>query len=787
MMLTRFATALLAALSLTLFDTPTVLAHGQGEALLAQIEPGADASAETASGVVHVLTIDNPLRGTSSRHVDLQLDDGTLLPLRGDGTVGLHTGARVTVSGRHDGRWLDVASAQEVAGASSAGGTKSDTQIDGSFAILHADDFAGGKSSFIYQLRQASGKVSRLRLGASPPGLAPGMHVRVAGHAEADGVSITPDHITVLAEPTASTETGIVSKAATADSVLVIMANFSNTVAPAFTSAQAQQVMTSNPDSVANFFREASYGQQVMNVTVTPSWVTMNLPQPASCGDSDWQMIGASAEAAAKAQGATYDPASYDFVVYVFPAVPACGWLGLAYIGSPHKAWINGTSSFRTAAITHEMGHNFGLLHAASLRCGSNAIGGSCTVSEYGDPFDTMGNQRAMHYNAMQKSKLAWIASTSVATHAGGSATYTLSPLEVGGGGTYAIRIPTASSKRTYWIEFRQPIGFDSPLSAFPNNGAQIRVSSPFETLCAGCDSYSDDTELVDTTPATSDFTDATLVAGQSFSDATFGINVTVLAASASALTVQVATGGGTSQAKTTTSLSSSMNPAPAGTAITFTAVVAGASPTGTVTFSVGSCGAVSLTGTGNARSANCVVTGLGAGTYSITASYGGDAANVASSATLAQTVTDATVTSRVPVYRFNTGTYHFYTASESEKNALLASMPGWTLEGIAFYADAGSVAQDLPVYRFNTGTYHFYTISEAEKNYILANIPGFVLEGVAFYASAVSGAQLLPVYRFNARTYHFYTISEAEKNYIIENIPGYTLEGIAFYARGSP
>src|SRR4029078_2764515 len=142
-------------------------------------------------------------------------------------------------------------------------------------------------------------------------------------------------------------------------------------------------------------------------------------------------------------------------------------------------------------------------------------------------------------------------------------------------------------------------------------------------------------------------------VAGQSFSDATFGINVTVLAASASALTVQVATGGGTSQAKTTTSLSSSMNPAPAGTAITFTAVVAGASPTGTVTFSVGSCGAVSLTGTGNARSANCVVTRLGAGRYPITASDADDAANVASSATLAQTVADATVPSRVPVYRF--------------------------------------------------------------------------------------------------------------------------------------
>ena len=88
-----------------------------------------------------------------------------------------------------------------------------------------------------------------------------------------------------------------------------------------------------------------------------------------------------------------------------------------------------------------------------------------------------MGNQRAMHYNAMQKSKLGWIPSTTVKTHTGGSATYTLSPLELAGGATYAVKIPTAASNRTYWLEFRQPIGFDSPLSGFPNNGAQIRVA----------------------------------------------------------------------------------------------------------------------------------------------------------------------------------------------------------------------------------------------------------------------------------------------------------------------
>src|SRR5678815_4435932 len=107
------------------------------------------------------------------------------------------------------------------------------------------------------------------------------------------------------------------------------------------------------------------------------------------------------------------------------------------------------------------MGHNFGLLHAASVDCGAVAIGGSCTVTEYGDPFDTMGNKNPMHYNVKQKATLGWIGSGSVVTHNSGSATYTLGPLENGGAPLYGVKIPTASSKRTYWIEYRQPLGFD--------------------------------------------------------------------------------------------------------------------------------------------------------------------------------------------------------------------------------------------------------------------------------------------------------------------------------------
>ncbi|MGE5737400.1 MAG: reprolysin-like metallopeptidase, partial [Betaproteobacteria bacterium] len=585
-------------------------------------EAAADA-ADSITGTVNEIIVDDVTRGSSSRYIELELADGTLVPLQGVIADTLSKGAHVEVRGRHRGRPLEVDSIRSLA-ATKPVEPKAIGEIDGTLALLHADYFADDRSAFIYEVHDASGNVRRLRMASMPAALEPGAKVRVHGRVAPDGDSMTPERITVLARAASTSDKadGVV-KAATANSVLVIMANFSNTATPAFSSAQAQQVMSSNSDSVANFFRETSYGQQIMNVTVT-GWVTMNMAQPVSCGSTDWRGIGTSAEAAAKALGGAYDPATYNFVVYVFPTVPACGWLGLAYVSFPHKAWINGVNTFRTSTIAHEMGHNFGLLHAASLRCGGAPIGGACTSSEYGDPYSAMGNKGATHYNAMQKAKLSWIPATSVRTHGGGSATYTLSPLEVAGGATYAVKIPTGATNRTYWLEFRQPIGFDIALATFPNNGAQIRVAYPFETLCSGCDQYSDDTQLLDMTPGTSSFNDATLPQGQTFSDPTYGINVTVLSATASALTVQVGTGGSSppAQAATSTSVTSSANPALTGWAVTLTATVTGNAPTGTIRFAdngatIAGCSAVVLAGSGNARSAACVTNALITGSHS--------------------------------------------------------------------------------------------------------------------------------------------------------------------------
>jgi hypothetical protein len=112
---------------------------------------------------------------------------------------------------------------------------------------------------------------------------------------------------------------------------------------------------------------------------------------------------------------------------------------------------------------------------------------------------------------------------------------------------------------------------------------------------------------------------------------------------STSAALSQVVNGGG--GATTTTTLSSSSNPSTVGTNVTFTTTVTGTAPTGTVNFkdgaaSIAACSAVSLTGSGNARTAQCSTSALSTGTHSIVASYGGDANNTASnSSTLSQGV----------------------------------------------------------------------------------------------------------------------------------------------------
>lgn len=164
------------------------------------------------------------------------------------------------------------------------------------------------------------------------------------------------------------------------------------------------------------------------------------------------------------------------------------------------------------------------------------------------------------------------------------------------------------------------------------------------------------------------------------------------------------------------------------------------------------------------------------------------DAAEGGRSPTKALTKRQAKGLSKVPVYRFfNTRSgAHFYTSSAEERDSVIANLPQFAFEGVAF--QVGDVAQSglSPVYRFYnrlTGI-HFYSISDEEKSFIEASLPQFAYEGVAYYASKVLGDGFRPLYRFYQlnKGVHFYTVDEAEKDRVRATLPQYAFENTAYY-----
>ena len=142
-------------------------------------------------------------------------------------------------------------------------------------------------------------------------------------------------------------------------------------------------------------------------------------------------------------------------------------------------------------------------------------------------------------------------------------------------------------------------------------------------------------------------------------------------------------------------------------------------------------------------------------------------------------------------VYRFfdSTNGTHFYSASETERNALIQTRPDLVYEGVGLESVA-SPSADLaaaPVYRFfdvANGT-HFYSISPAERDSILATRPDLTFEGTAFYEHATLQTGDTPVYRFFDKIdgTHFFTASASERSTVLATRSDLVDEGVGFYA----
>jgi hypothetical protein len=434
---------------------------------------------------------------------------------------------------------------------SSANGQNKKT-LSGKLDHFHTDNFGAGTSQEFYYLIEDGGKRYKLNLPKNKAvSIQSGSEIMLTGTVSGDSVSLAPSDISVIAEPA--------SVAATATKqVAVILFNFQNDTSQPWTSDFVRSVVFTGTSSVKKYYEEASFGQWAVQGKYDPvngdvfGWYTVPYNN-VNCSDLSVRASWINA-ATAQAQAQGIDFSGYTNIVYAFPHIPsvpdsqggACGWVG---IGGNTTALIHGVMA--ASVVGHELGHGFTLQHASNYSCTASgvrvSISDTCTWSEYGDPFDIMGSGNTNHANAFHKGQQISVSSPNwflpenkrtINKVNNPDGTYTLAPIEQSSTGLQSLRFvrgvnPMWGILEYYYLEFRQPFGFDNFLSSAPVvNGVSLRLAGDYNTMF--------NSFLVDATPTTLSYVDAPLTVGQTFVDAAKEITVTVVSVSSAGAQVRV-------------------------------------------------------------------------------------------------------------------------------------------------------------------------------------------------------------------------------------------------------
>ncbi len=430
--------------------------------------------------------------------------------------------------------------------------------VTGEFVTYIADK-RDGTTEWWHAVRTSDGREVRLDFD-TPSMTATGTQVRVHG----DVVGSARMHVATMEELPATqiaaeTEQPPTTYALTSpDSYALVLVDLGAGVD--LTAAQALPYLASaapTDKSFAAYYNEVSYGKyQVTGTVIGPYPFSMTTCDTTGMYKAIEPMI----------------TGTYNHLIYYFKQSNLCDFGGLGEEGSALKpakrTWMNGSLS--CVVLMQEPGHNLGLMHANTMKCGTSSFSAtpaSCTITEYGSSMSTMGGG-CKGFNAYERWYMNWLTGCNgVKTPANG--TFNLMPLETNcssGTGIQVLQVPfpatlpvsdpqstsTTVNLNNYYVELRTAGGlYDAYATRVPTSGVVFTAPTVFiyasdnvrvpTTSTRGTVSQQNSvwTELLNMNPSTNAFAGLTTV-GQSFVDPAGGPTITLTAISATGATVTV-------------------------------------------------------------------------------------------------------------------------------------------------------------------------------------------------------------------------------------------------------
>lgn len=324
--------------------------------------------------------------------------------------------------------------------------------------------------------------------------------------------------------------------------ILTILAYFRNQPIPStptIPNIRSTMFGPTNPN-VAGYYLENSYDSTHINGVVHPEILQIDMDAPGAGNFMQCEQFTAAANVL-HSLDSIYDYDQYTNIVFIAPFGTACQWSGLAgkvvFETSDDPSGLARLdiaaiqlSSSSTGVIAHELGHNFGMGHAAFSYCipilGNN---GNCLLRTYGDLYDVMGNSAIIprHFNAYHKDLAGWLKPSNVIYITNSvdcpNNICSIEPIETKSLNPKVLKISRSQATLLY-VEYRQPIGYDIGMNSAGSDvfsGVLLHVvQRPWVY----------DTALIDPTPPASAYT-AALQVGQTFIEPVRGTQIKLISA----------------------------------------------------------------------------------------------------------------------------------------------------------------------------------------------------------------------------------------------------------------